>query len=273
MFLINKHSDFKASHAPNLQARRTDYIFYYHANKIGVTHDHKIPTACELELKIQDLNLYCFGHIGDKKCLLLETKNTNYPLEFLEPRYSHRSLEPAFYQAAALGNHMAYWRSNHTYCGQCGSPMIDSEKERARLCTKCHNLVFPRISPCIIVLIKRGRDMLLARSPHFPEGVFSTLAGFIEPGETIEQAVVREVKEEVGVEICHLQYLCSQPWPFPDSLMLGFIADYASGDLHLDHDEIEAASWFNTDHLPPQMPNEMSISRYLIDYHLSNFGK
>lgn len=131
-------------------------------------------------------------------------------------------------------------------------------------CSACGLLVYPRISPAVMVLIQRGDELLLARSPHFKPGVFSALAGFVEAGETLEQCAVREVREEVGIEISNLRYFQSQPWPFPDSLMLAFFADYAGGVITPDPSEIEAADWFSRKALP-LLPDPVSIARRLID--------
>ena len=132
----------------------------------------------------------------------------------------------------------------------------------------CKLSVYPRISPAVIVLVERGDEILLARSPHFVPGVYSTLAGFVEPGETLEGTVRREIHEEVGVHVDNICYFGSQPWPFPNSLMIGFRADYASGDLTIDGVEIEAAGWFRRDNLP-KLPFKVSIARSLIEAFLA----
>ncbi len=154
-------------------------------------------------------------------------------------------------------------RSN-TFCGRCGANTRPSTTERARICTACTRTIYPRISPAIIVLVKRGEEVLLARSPRFTPGVYSILAGFNEPGENLEQTVHREVGEEVGIAVKNIRYFGSEPWPFPDSLMIGFVADYAGGALRIDPREIEEAGWFSRDHLPPT-PSRTSISRALIE--------
>jgi NAD+ diphosphatase len=156
-----------------------------------------------------------------------------------------------------------YDRSN-AFCGRCGAETRSLTTERARICRSCSRIIYPRISPAIIVLIKKGDEILLARSPRFPPGVFSVIAGFNEPGENLEQTVHREVGEEVGITVRNLRYFGSEPWPFPDSLMIGFVADYAGGEIRIDNHEIEAASWFTQDTLPP-FPSKTSISRALID--------
>ena len=140
------------------------------------------------------------------------------------------------------------------------------QDERAKRCPKCQLLSFPRLSPAIIVMVERGRKkILLARSPHFPTKMYSVLAGFVEPGETIEECVAREIKEEVGITVENIRYFASQPWPFPNSLMLGFTAEYAEGEIKVDGVEIAEAAWFSPDAMPA-IPGRISISRRLIDY-------
>lgn len=150
------------------------------------------------------------------------------------------------------------------FCGRCGARTRPLTTERARACTACGRIVYPRISPAIIVLIKKGEEVLLARSPRFTPGVFSVIAGFNEPGENLEQTVHREVGEEVGITVKNLCYSGSEPWPFPDSLMIGFVAEHAGGEIRIDGREIEAAGWFTRDALP-SLPSGASISRALIE--------
>ena len=150
------------------------------------------------------------------------------------------------------------------FCGRCGTKTVPVLTERAKRCPACGLVVYPRISPAIIVLITRGEECLLARSPRFPNGMHSVIAGFVESGETLEHAVHREVKEEVGLVVKNIRYFASEPWPFPDSLMIGFIAEYAAGEIEIDNNEIVSAGWFGRDALPP-LPAPMSISRALID--------
>ena len=165
---------------------------------------------------------------------------------------------------AGRASQLMDWRKNHRYCGRCATPTTMKTTEFAMACPNCGLLAYPRISPAVMVLIGRGDELLLARSPHFKPGIFSALAGFVEAGETLEQCAVREVREEVGVEISNLRYFRSQPWPFPDSLMLAFFADYAGGEITPDPSEIEAAGWFSRQALPP-LPDQASIARHLIE--------
>ena len=165
---------------------------------------------------------------------------------------------------AGRASQLMDWRKNHRYCGRCATPTTMKTTEFAMACPACGLLAYPRISPAVMVLIGRGDELLLARSPHFKPGIFSALAGFVEAGETLEQCAVREVREEVGIQISNLRYFRSQPWPFPDSLMLAFFADYAGGEITPDPSEIEAAGWFSRSALPP-LPDQASIARHLIE--------
>jgi NAD+ diphosphatase len=156
------------------------------------------------------------------------------------------------------------WDRTHQFCGRCGTPTQHRGSERAKECPACRLVAYPRLAPAVMCLVRRGREILLARSPHFAPGMYSALAGFVEPGETLEQCLAREVLEETGIVISRPRYFASQPWPFPHSLMIAFVADYAGGEITPAPDEIEDAQWFALDALP-KLPNRISIARRLID--------
>jgi NAD+ diphosphatase len=160
------------------------------------------------------------------------------------------------------------WDRTHLYCGRCGSLNELLNHERAKKCPRCELVTYPRISPAVIMRVTRqganGPEILLARGPHHRPGFYSVLAGFVEPGESLETAVHREIKEEVGITVQNVRYFGSQPWPFPNSLMIAYTAEYAAGDLTLEEAEIEDAQWFTAANLP-NIPPRMSISRHLID--------
>jgi NAD+ diphosphatase len=158
------------------------------------------------------------------------------------------------------------WARTHRYCGRCATPTEPATEARAMRCPACGLLAFPRLAPAIIVLVERdgGERALLARGSQFPIPMYSCVAGFVEPGETLEAAVHREVREEVGVEIDAVSYVASQPWPFPHSLMVGFTAQWAGGDIVIDDEEIVDAQWYAPDELPT-IPPPLSIARRLID--------
>lgn len=177
-------------------------------------------------------------------------------------------LGEALFWVAGRAVQMVDWDRNHQFCGRCGTATHIVAGERARKCPQCDLSSYPRISPAMIVRVERqnenGRTILLARANRFPPGFYSVLAGFVEPGETLEQCVEREVREEVGILVKNIRYFGSQPWPFPNSLMIAFTAEYAAGDITLDETEILEAGWYSADSLP-QIPPPLSIARRLID--------
>jgi len=161
--------------------------------------------------------------------------------------------------------HIAVWRGESRFCGSCGGANRDADTgEYARQCTVCGRIEFPRISPAVITVITNDRgEALLAHNKKFAAGMYSLIAGFNEAGESLEATVAREIKEEVNLDVRDIRYIRSQPWPFPNSLMLGFTARYSGGDLSPDGNEIDDAHWFTRDKLPG-LPGNGSISRYLI---------
>jgi NAD+ diphosphatase len=173
------------------------------------------------------------------------------------------NLNPDHFALAARALQLLYWQNSHKFCGCCGALTRIASSERAWQCTVCETLFYPRISPCVIGIIVHKDQCLLARNARFAEGLYSTIAGFIEPGESAEAALRREIKEEVGVDVGELEYIASQPWPFPSQLMLGFVAHYVAGDINVDGVEIVEARWFHADALP-QIPPPQTISGMLI---------
>ena len=160
------------------------------------------------------------------------------------------------------------WDREHRFCGCCGQQTAVSQTDYARTCHNCERQFYPRISPCVIVVISRDDHCLLARNASWEKNYFSALSGFIEPGETVEQALHREVKEEVGIEVKNLQYFSSQPWPFPGQLMLGFHAVYQSGEIQVDEKEIAEADWWHYQNLPP-CPGTHTLSGRLIEHFVN----
>ena len=173
-------------------------------------------------------------------------------------------LDERRYALAGRAAQIVAWDRDHQFCGRCGTPTEPVPGERARRCPRCGLTSFPRLSPAVIVLIERGETILLARGRQFPEGFYGIIAGFVEPGESLEEAVRREVREEVGIEIADLRYFGSQPWPYPHALMIGFTARHAAGEIRLDGRELAEAGWFGIDTLP-RIPQKLSIARRLID--------
>ncbi|HEY6877528.1 MAG TPA: NAD(+) diphosphatase, partial [Polyangiales bacterium] len=165
------------------------------------------------------------------------------------------------------------WDRTHQFCGACGTPTEPQAHARARICPRCRLEAYPRVSPAMIVAVERGEEVLLARSPHCPPGIYSTLAGFVDPGESAEACVAREVHEETGVRVKNIRYYQSQPWPFPHSLMLGFFCEWQSGQVIPDGVEIEDAAFFHVDALPKLFPTRRSISAQLLVDFCTRHGR
>ena len=164
---------------------------------------------------------------------------------------------------SGAANHILHWRSMNQYCGRCGHKTRVKKDERAFVCDHCGNVVYPRISPATITAILRGDEILLAHNRNFAPGLFSLIAGYVEPGESLEQCVEREIHEEVGIKVKNIRYFSSQPWSFPDSLMMAFLADYDSGEIDVDKIEIIDAHWYRADNLP-LIPSTDSVAGKMI---------
>ena len=207
------------------------------------------------------------GTLGERNCYAFEFgADTPAPERMLWQglRVLFSKLDDAQFALAGRALQLVDWDRTHQFCGRCGTPTQQRGNERAKECPACRLIAYPRIAPAVMCLVRREREILLARSPHFPPGMYSALAGFVEPGETLEQCLAREVLEETGIAIASPRYFASQPWPFPHSLMIAFVADYAGGEIRPAPDEIEDAQWFALQALP-KLPNRISIARRLID--------
>jgi NAD+ diphosphatase len=173
---------------------------------------------------------------------------------------------------AGRADQILNWHRSHVFCGSCGTPLHEKDGEAVKVCGSCGTTAYPRLAPAVIMAVTRDDAILLGRASRFPAGMYSTLAGFVEPGETLETAVARELGEEVGVEVTDIRYVASQPWPFPHSLMLGFTCRYLCGEIRVNRAELEDAAWFTADRMP-RLPPRISIARLLIDGFLADRGK
>jgi NAD+ diphosphatase len=230
---------------------------------------HALPYCLDLEThglitqRPQYLGLYSGRH-----CYAVELTDANalpdgWRLMGLRDAFGVLDLELAALSGRAY--QILEWDLNHRYCGRCGSETIVRTDERSRACPTCKRTSYPPISPAVMVLVTDGeRRVLLVRKPSFPKGRYSAIAGFVEPGEMLEDTVERETHEEAGVNVKNIRYFGSQPWPFPHSLMIAFTAEYAGGEVRPDGVEIEEARWFDVEALPTRPPS-LSISRRLID--------
>jgi len=249
----------------------SDLWFVFRADALLVISDGvdaRIPSRLELlRLGLALPQHHYLGKLGEQHCFTAEL-HTDAPAaestEWQGLRGLFGRIDETSFALAGRAIQILLWDRTHRFCGCCGSATERHATDRARVCPGCGLVHYPRLAPAVMALIRRGNELLLARSPRFPEGMYSALAGFVEPGETLEETLVREVREEVGVEIANLRYFGSQPWPFPHSLMIAFVADYVSGEITPQPGEIEAADWFTIDRLP-RLPHGISIARRLID--------
>lgn len=208
---------------------------------------------------------HLLGLFNGRPCYAVALPNQTLPegFDWCGLRALLGEVDETLFQLAGCACQVVQWDLQHRFCGRCGQATQSLPSDRSRRCESCEESFYPRLSPCVIVVIRRGDHCLLASSARWEGRFYSALAGFIEPGETVEQALHREVMEEVGVEVTNLQYFSSQPWPFPGQLMLGFHADYLRGDIQVDGEEIVAADWWHYDNLPPH-PEETTLSGQLI---------
>jgi NAD+ diphosphatase len=274
-----KNKEFIAGIVPPAEGKDPALWFAFKGNNLLVSEDSSsvtIPPLKDLsELGLPVLNRNYLGLLEDCPCYAVEVPEDATPppgMAFEGLRQVYGRLDEDLFWMAARAIQIVDWDRTHRFCGRCGAPTEAQKAERAKKCTKCGLLHFPRLAPAIIVLIERGDQLLLARARRFPTVMYSVLAGFVEPGESLEETVAREVKEEVGLSLKDIRYFGSQPWPFPHSLMIGFTATYAGGEISLDDNEIEEAGWFTVDNLPP-LPGKISIARKLIDWFIAKHSK
>ncbi|MCJ8314986.1 MAG: NAD(+) diphosphatase [Saccharospirillaceae bacterium] len=208
-------------------------------------------------------NALYVGHLNGHPYYVVELKQNDSHPQSIDMRDVLHQSESAFLMVSRA-KQLLQWRKDTKFCGACGKKNTIIDWEYATHCYDCNVRNYPRISPCMIVLVIKGDQLLLAKNKNSKHNFYSTLAGFIEVGESAELAVKREVKEEVGLEVKNITYLNSQSWPFPNQLMLGFVAEYESGEIDIDKHELLDAKWFNTNNLPV-MPPAYTIARWLID--------
>lgn len=258
--------------------RENTYWFVFIGNSILLRHNEKgyqAPCSAEPPVPIKEwTTLQELPELDGIPCIaysLTAPPTDMNGLETIGLRESWNLLPRAFYNQASKASELLYWDSNTRYCGVCGSPMKRTTII-SKQCIHCGKEVWPQVSPAIIVRIRRDDKILLVHAKNFRrKEMFGLVAGFVETGETLEDCVVREVKEEVGLTIKNIRYYGSQPWPYPCGIMIGFTADYVSGDIHLQEEELSGAGWFDYEHLP-QIPDKMSIARKLIDNYIEEMS-
>lgn len=256
--------------------KQATYWFVFISNALVLEHDgdsYHVPCSVEPPLPMKEWTpRQELPPIDGKPCMAysIDTPAADdmQGLVTIGLRESWNVLPRHFYNAAGKASELLYWDSNTRYCGVCGGPM-KRETIISKRCSHCGKEVWPQVSPAIIVRIRKGDDILLVHAKNFRRSeMYGLVAGFVETGETLEDCVVREVEEEVGLKITNIRYFGSQAWPYPSGIMIGFTADYVSGNVHLQEEELSSARWFNRNHLPP-IPDKMSIARNLIDDYLA----
>jgi NAD+ diphosphatase len=266
--------NFEPAILPPKGSREGDLCFSFFRDEMLVRLERKrvrVPRAGYLrERRIEAEHRLYLGKLNGAHCYAESLKpDTVVPrgMALKNVRRLYGLLEEDLFWIGGRGFQLINWDRTSRFCGRCGHRMEASSEERAKVCPSCGFRNYPRISPAIIVAVTQGDRILLARAFRFPYKIYSVIAGFVEPGETLEGCVRREVREEVAVEVDNIRYFGSQPWPFPNSLMIAFTADYAGGTLRIDDKEIMDAGWFSPDELPP-IPDKVSIARRLIDSFL-----
>ena len=266
------------------ESARTAHLYWVVSGKLMMTVDvarpaiPQIPTMPAQRLR-HDPDCHFLGLLQGVPCYVCDWSPQQHDDEVaaanLEPLslrdMLHGTNDSEFSMASRALQYLT-WRQSHSYCCRCGHRTRAHPKELAMICDHCHYRQYPRISPCIITVIHDGPYVLLGRAKRFPEGMYSCLAGFIEAGESAEQAVKREVFEEAGVEVGNLTYVSSQSWPFPHSLMLGFYAQYEAGQAYCRDDELVDIQWFRYDQLP-QVPPSGSIAHLLIQQWVTDASR
>jgi NAD+ diphosphatase len=251
------------------------YWFLFYDSQLLVEYgdnDYRLPFGSNALLDLDLTGEQYLGTLDGHSCYAAQlSSNENIPdsMSLFRVRDLYGKMTEDIFWLVGRAFHITTWARHTQYCGSCGVLTENMTDQRAKICPKCHYISFPRISPAIIVAILKDNQILLARNRNLPTDLYTVIAGFVEPGESLEECLQREVKEEVGIEVKNIHYFSSQPWPFPDSLMIAFIAEYAGGEIKVDGAEIIEARWFTANNLP-KIPGKISVARKLIDWFADN---
>ena len=268
--MLETPAGFMPLHAARAPLPDTALGFAFAGTRLLVAGDERrplVPLVSELTSAAVDGTRHYLGKLDGVDCvamLLDDEPPVPHGYALVGLRSLFLSLPERLLAVAARAFQVIEWDRTHRFCGRCGAPTRDRDDERAKQCTACGYVAYPRISPAMMVLVTRDRELLLARAKRFQASMYSALAGFVEAGESIEDCIHREVREEVGVDVRDLRYFASQSWSFPHSLMIAYTARYAGGELVADPSEIADVRWFSVDALP-DLPSPVSIARRLID--------
>ena len=269
------YSRYKPRVDPGKKLESPGYWFIFNSDKllINLESSLKIPFIGNLdEINLIPLRKHYMGILAGSPCYCVEVDPETLPddgMDFVDLRSIYEILDEELYLLAGRAIQIINWDKNHLYCGKCGTKTEKMDDENAKICPECGFTSYTRISPAIITAITNDKKLLMAKHSYGLKNRYTLIAGFLEAGETLEEAVKREVMEEVGLEVKNIKYFGSQPWPFPNSLMIGFTAEYAGGDISVDGGEIVDARWFDVKEVTG-FPSKISIASELVDWYLEN---
>lgn len=244
--------------------------FLFQENNLLLSEDFALPTLTKEQVEeITNQEIHYLGEWGGASVYAVSVPEGNEPpagYSFLSFREFYKQFDDEMFTVASSASQVCRWDREHQFCGRCGTPTKTAHNERGKKCPECGTMAFPHVAPAVIVAIRKGDTVLMAQNAKWrSSGLFSSLAGFVEGGESAEDAVHREVYEEVGIKLKNVRYVNSQSWPFPGSLMLGFAAEWESGELNPDGDEIVEAGWYAKEEMPGFIPNRKTISRWILE--------
>ncbi len=273
--LITDYLPFVPGHTPGHGPTATDQWLLFSGSKLLFGNKNDLPTTAEIPFLPQPTNTALYlGNSGPTQyfCANVPTESkAPASFDFVELRTALLRATPDTFMIISRASKLLSWEKLNRFCGQCGGPTVDKATEHAKECTACKTVVYPRISPAVIVAIVNNGKLLLARKKDWPYKFHSVIAGFVEAGESLETCAKREAFEEVGIRIKNIRYFASQPWPFPDSLMCAFTSEYDGGEIVVDNVELETADWYGPSELPA-IPAPGSVSRKLIDWFVQTYS-
>lgn len=268
---------FTLGNIPPEKEKENPLLFLFKQNELLVKkigEQYTVPTSDDIhDSKDIYSNMHYIGSIDEGSCYTvkyIQEQELKDGMEFLTLRQIFGQIDEITLQAAFRAIQIVAWDDTHKFCGVCGTPTEKKSNEHAKVCPKCGHMSYPRLSPAVIVAVTKGDKLLLASNKNFTSNMYSVLAGFVEAGESLEECVKREIKEEVNIEVKNIKYFGSQSWPFPNSYMIGFTAEYESGEIKVDGNELSDAKWFSVNEIP-NIPGSISISRRLIDWYIEKY--
>jgi NAD+ diphosphatase len=272
----NEYIKFVPLISEEVEEREDNLYFVFWESKLLVkVKNDEIVIPCLKDIKDLQMDLknpLNIGTYNGQNCIAVQISediDLREDLSFREFRSLIPYLQEDMFFISSRGLQILTWNRSNKFCGRCGALLQLESNDKSKTCRECGLTVYPRISPAIIVAVVKDDEILLANNKRFIQKMYSVIAGFVEPGETLEQCVMREVYEETGIMIKNIKYFGSQPWPFPDSLMVGFTAEYAGGDIKIDKEELTHAAWFKSNELP-NIPSGGSIASRLIKWFIEN---